>query len=637
MVPGPVFWLEITTTARRGRYHLLRIGYAVSLLMVLWTIDWVLANWMGRRFTSHEMGQFAHVCLLCLAMYQELVVLLLTPLIVAGVIAEAKQRRILHDLLTSDLTSSEIVIGKMLARLAHVAVFLVVSLPVLCMLSLLGGVDPGIVLLVTAGSAATALFVAGLAILLSTLARRVRDALFSCYALIGLWLAAPYLLRSFLPTSSFRLDALLQEFSNALELSSPVGLVLHLVFTTVSVLVQDLTWMIAIQTVCGVALAIAASLLLRPTFRRQEGHVKRARRGKGERRQRARERTPWSADPMLWKELHGEKGRGIVRRIGRLVVFLAAAAIVYQTIWLAIPAFEEVKHHGYASAYGSTWGKGLGRWDFNLFLSGVTPFIYLFLAILLAGAASSGIAYEREQDTWTALLTTQLNGREILRAKALGALWSARWGLAFLVAFWCTGLAAGAIHPVGFALALVELGVFAMFAVAAGTLVSLHSGSTQRAQLLTFGIMIGANAIGQAVMFQLSAPGAPVMWFGFTPVTISHALFNYQKITEFLNGGDPFSPFSRLSFLTRDPKLLCDMAGLLAYAIGAVLLSRAALSSFDRAAGRPIARKDAPAPPEPGADDARIASSPLVASPSSDGSIEEQSAGVAMASAGARP
>src|SRR5262249_2250758 len=119
---------------------------------------------------------------------------LLTPAIVAGVIADEKQRKTLQYLLTSRLSTSEIVLGKLAARLLHVGVFLAIGVPVLSLLSLFGGVDPVEVLLAFAATIAGAYFLACLAILVSTHARRAREAISLCYLLVLFWLFVPSLI-----------------------------------------------------------------------------------------------------------------------------------------------------------------------------------------------------------------------------------------------------------------------------------------------------------------------------------------------------------------------------------------------------------------------------------------------------------
>ena len=127
---------------------------------------------------------------------QEILVLVLTPALVAGVIADEKQRKTLHYLMASRLTSAEIVLGKLLVRMLYVTVLLGVSLPVLSLLVLLGGVDPLLVLLSCGATLSTGWFLASLSIWVSTIARRVREAFFIAFGLECLWLFSPLILRN---------------------------------------------------------------------------------------------------------------------------------------------------------------------------------------------------------------------------------------------------------------------------------------------------------------------------------------------------------------------------------------------------------------------------------------------------------
>ena len=94
----------------------------------------------------------------------------------SGVIADERQRKTLQYLLASCLTSSEIVIGKLTARLLLTAVFIGLSLPIYVILSFLGGVDPDMVVFFFAASGSTMFFLGTLAILVSTHAKRPREA-----------------------------------------------------------------------------------------------------------------------------------------------------------------------------------------------------------------------------------------------------------------------------------------------------------------------------------------------------------------------------------------------------------------------------------------------------------------------------
>ena len=95
----------------------------------------------------------------------------------------------------------------------------------------------------------------------------------------------------------------------------------------------------------------------------------------------------------------------------------------------------------------------------NAVLRQFTAFWALLYVLNLAGFAAAGIARERAQDTWSALLATPLTGRDIVLAKMRGAVWKMRGAGGLLVVLWTVGLLAGAVHPLGYASAIAGLGV----------------------------------------------------------------------------------------------------------------------------------------------------------------------------------
>ena len=137
------------------------------------------------------MHRFAESTFIVFAEAQLATLLCLLPALVAGVIADEHQRKTLHYLLASRLSSAEIVLGKLGARLVHVGTFVALGLPVVCLLALYGGLDPEKVFYVYFGTFTTVLSVAGLSILISVLARRPRDAILAAYGLEAIWLLGP--------------------------------------------------------------------------------------------------------------------------------------------------------------------------------------------------------------------------------------------------------------------------------------------------------------------------------------------------------------------------------------------------------------------------------------------------------------
>jgi ABC-type transport system involved in multi-copper enzyme maturation permease subunit len=185
---GPVMRYELITTARRGRYYFARVVYGLFLLYLLWSEfrEWERFYPDGGRI--EKVHQFAESAFVQFAGAQGLTLLLLIPALVAGVIADEHQRKTLHYLLASRLSSAEIVLGKLGARLLHVGTFVALGLPVISLLGLYGGINPEYVFHVYLGTFTTVLFVAGLSILISTLARRPRDAILAAYGLEAAWI-----------------------------------------------------------------------------------------------------------------------------------------------------------------------------------------------------------------------------------------------------------------------------------------------------------------------------------------------------------------------------------------------------------------------------------------------------------------
>ena len=110
---GPVVRYELMTTARRGRLYVIRMVYGLCLLAQL---AFLFARWEASHQdggTIDEIQAFAEDAFLQFAGLQGIVILILIPALVSGVIADEHQRKTLHYLLASRLSSAEIVLGKM--------------------------------------------------------------------------------------------------------------------------------------------------------------------------------------------------------------------------------------------------------------------------------------------------------------------------------------------------------------------------------------------------------------------------------------------------------------------------------------------------------------------------------------------
>jgi hypothetical protein len=225
---------------------------------------------------------------------------------------------------------------------------------------------------------------------------------------------------------------------------------------------------------------------------------------------------------------------------------------------------------------------------FNEFLRHVTSWVEFFTLLIAAGVAAEGVTAERARQTWDGLITTPLDGRVILRAKMIGAAWKVRWGVILLAVLWSVGVLAGALHPLGFAAALILLGVATWFMVALGTFMSLVSRDTAQASnrtlipvLLLSGSFLVCYLPMRAATILMGAGSAPLInWL---------SLLSYRDVGEIAIGRDPFRPLEEIGVHTYEGPLrvlsTC-LLGTTGIAVGAGWFSRAAAARFDREAGR---------------------------------------------------
>ena len=194
MLLGPVFRAELVRAPRRRLYFSLRVVYGMGLLLLLrLNFDELLrtAAIHGGLPQIDDYSRFAENTFIWFASVQLGTILLLVPALFGGVIADEKQRKTMHYLMASRLSSAEIVLDKLAARLLHVGSFILLGLPVMSLLTLFGGVALDFVAGAYLATLSITFFAASLSILISTIARRVRQGVLIAYVFIIAWLIVP--------------------------------------------------------------------------------------------------------------------------------------------------------------------------------------------------------------------------------------------------------------------------------------------------------------------------------------------------------------------------------------------------------------------------------------------------------------
>jgi ABC-type transport system involved in multi-copper enzyme maturation permease subunit len=526
---GPVLHLELLTGSRRGKLDLLRRAYTLWLMLQFFVLagsEFSTALVAGR---GDALGQFVNDYIAILVRQHFFLMLLVTPTFVAGAIADEKSRSTLQDLLTAQLSSWEIVVGKLLGRLAQVGYVALAALPLLALVAAFGEIPPLMVAAVAVVSIAPLFALGALSILSSVWATQTRDAVLRVYLWLLLALTLGLVADAFLPGmiggpylgSGARpwVDGF-QAWFHALNpihvLEAGWHKANHDEFLR-RLLLNAGGW-----GGIGVVAVLLSVWRLRPAYEKQLGAGGQTRGARA-----ALRRRPVDENPLAWKEreVGGIAPLVLLRRVPRwagvlLTAILAAAMTVF---WpTQDPATGIIT-------------QGLG--------------VVLLASVATGIRASATICNERERQTWDTLLLTPLSVSVLIRDKQRGILQATRpylW-LGYALPTLPIALIHGPSNLVAVLLVVVACWVAMYFLAAAGLWCSVRSVSSWRSLLATFAV---AYSSGFALGFALSG-----VWMMFTCLCM--LLFMAYS-------GNPSSPSSLFQILL-PYTLLATFAGFHAY------------------------------------------------------------------------
>lgn len=139
MFVGPVFTRELATGPRRARIYISRTVYGLVLFLLMWTAYMMFFATRAATNVS-ELARFGGSLFPLLALVQMAVTVFFAALLAASAVAQEKDRRTLVLLLLTNLTNSELVLGKLFASFLQVFAMLAASLPLFMLTMLFGGV-----------------------------------------------------------------------------------------------------------------------------------------------------------------------------------------------------------------------------------------------------------------------------------------------------------------------------------------------------------------------------------------------------------------------------------------------------------------------------------------------------------------
>jgi len=447
---GPIFDKELRVSSRRRRNYVLRFFY-VAMLTVFLVLVWIpmMARSGTNLYQISRMAETGKFIVVYMVWFQFCAIQILAVILLSTSISEEIYHRTLGLLMTTPINSFQIVMGKLFSKLLQLVLMLAISLPLLAIIRVMGGVPWNYVISSLCITLTTVIFVGSLSLFFSIFSRRA-------YIVIIVTCITLWILFAMLPVGIYAIwDIAKTTISEKtlfewLFLPNPYC---NLFFKTMTMVEpRSATGMPAYfwPLHCGIMLAASALLLFvsmiivrKVALRQVTGQLDGS---GGKRRSRRTSSKGIPADqpdltgafrrvigpPILWKELRSPLfGRHKIRFWILTSTCLILLLVTY-CLCAKVGALDDRDTHlVYAVIF-----MGVGM---------------LFTIVLPATSVTS----EREARSWPVLLATPLNDKDILFGKLAGSLRRCfpAWLLLFghIIIFSLTGF----IHP----LAIIQMGI----------------------------------------------------------------------------------------------------------------------------------------------------------------------------------
>ena len=456
---GPIFAKELRVSSRRRRNYVLRFLYLLLFVTFL-TPVWV-SSMVGRQATAalyaSRMAQAGQKITVTIIWFQFCATQLVALVMLSTAISDEIYHRTLGVLMTTPINSFQIVMGKLFSRLLQLMLLMAISLPLLAIIRIFGGVPWGYIVSSLCITLTTVIFVGSLSLFFSILNRRAYVVIILTVIILGVLFALlPLLTALVVDVMNWDNRATVDSLATALFNSNPYA---SMVCNTVLMFEpQSLGGRIfysaylqcaIILAASAVVLALSVKMVRRAALRQATGQTdalahsrRRRRRGVSTTRPSAKLRRI-NGSPLIWKEL-----RAPLLRRHKIAAFLSISVALI-LLFLSYALFAE---------------------ENNLDEEGVHMlYVTIFMAtgmLFTIVLPSTSITSEKEARSWPLLLATTLSDAHILWAKFIGAVrrtlpaWLFLFGHVLLFAF------VGYIHPIAIgqmAILVVSVVVFLSF------------------------------------------------------------------------------------------------------------------------------------------------------------------------------
>jgi ABC-2 type transport system permease protein len=414
---GPIFDKELRVSSRRRRNYVLRSVYLLVLVFLVagaWFTALLRGSGKSVAWQVSRMAEVGRSLILTITWFQFLTAQILAAVMFSNSISDEIRRGTMDVLMTTPINCVQIVLGKLFSKLFQLILVLAVSLPLLAVIRVFGGIQWDYVVSALSITFTATVFVGSLSMFLSTKFRRS----YLVILIMTIFLVVAYL--TMIPLSFFRssssvlmsvilhinpLAAMTQITSSAFPGSrmgaTSFSLPLHC-------LVMGGASMFILFASAFRMRRHALDSFLGTNARRKLPVWKRNFITSAFKRKSSFSTTgsirPVTGSPIFWKELSKPFSKSLRSNAIILGIFLLLLFIFCYLAYLF-------------NAFSSSTPVAM------IFYSMFTSGIWLIATIRTAAMAATSITKEKEARTLPILLGTLLEPKQIIHGKALAALW----------------------------------------------------------------------------------------------------------------------------------------------------------------------------------------------------------------------
>ena len=477
---GPIIERELRACSRRKRYYLLRMVFIASLLLFItwtWLMSTVFTGTSGSAaFRAMRMSIVSRSVVGVIAWMVFIAMPLLATVMLSNAISREIKKRTLEILLSTPVTSLQIVMGKIVGSLLQILLLTMITLPLLAIVRVFGGVPWDYVMVSLCITLTTTCLFAAMSLYYSIRNRQ-------SHKVIGQVLLTALLVFAMLPSLISTLNSYQswQWLPHAVRLVETLNPFAAMAKITTSIMTSDPQGVSVFPwgRHCLIIVCLFLLILLLSTFRLRRTMLNLAA-GRIPARFRIKQffkrlRTKnKSADeaclltvkghPIIWKELRINESQRLVPGPLLQITWIGLIGTIYLCAVFFKVVTEPVFH--------------------AVFVTGLALIAFIRTATLSA----MSISKEKQSRTWSILLTTPIEDADILKMKAKAILrqTSLFWMVIFADVLVFSVLIV--LNPISILGVLIAAVPTVLFLIGIGLYFGMRLKSTTTAMAVTFSV-----------------------------------------------------------------------------------------------------------------------------------------------------